>query len=275
MSRDSFAHLAVIGHPIAHSLSPRLHAAALAAAGRRGAYAAYDVAPADLGAAVRGLAALGFRGANVTVPHKEAVLACCDEVDGSAAAVGAANTLRFAGGRVRAFNTDGAGFLAALADAVPGWSASGRAAWILGAGGAARAVAFALREAGAARIRIVNRTPARAGALMAALGAAAAPDLELEMADLLVNCTTVGMAPGGAASPFADFAALPPPCVVYDLVYRPQRTAFLRAARAQGLRAVGGLGMLAHQAALAYGIWFGPPVPLAAFLQAAREAADA
>lgn len=260
------AHLAVIGHPIAHSLSPRLHAAALIAAARPGHYAAFDVKPEDLGPAVRGLAALGFVGANVTIPHKEAVLAHCDRLDPGAAAVGAVNTLKFTENAIHGFNTDGAGFLAALADAVPGWSPAGRGALLLGAGGAARAVAFALRGAGARRIGIVNRTPARAAALLAAVGGD--PAMRPEDADLLVNCTSVGM--GTGESPFADWQRLRPGCVVYDLVYRPAETALLAAARARGHPAAGGLGMLAHQAAGAWRIWFGDAPPVAVFLEAAR-----
>jgi shikimate dehydrogenase len=263
-------HLAVIGHPIAHSLSPLLFASALAASGRPGSYAAYDVKPGDLGAAVRGLAALGFLGANVTIPHKEAVLAHCHRVDASAAAVKAANTLRFTPTGIEAYNTDGEGFLAALADAVPDWSPAGANALILGAGGAARAVAFALRGAGARRIGIVNRTPARAAALMSELGGD--PELRPEEADLLVNCTSVGMAPRADASPFHEWPRLRPSCLVFDLVYRPRETAFLRAARARGHTAVGGLGMLVHQAAAAYRLWFGDPVPYGAFFEAAARA---
>jgi shikimate dehydrogenase len=270
------AYLAVIGHPVAHSLSPRLHAAALAACGRAGWYGAFDVPPERLAAAVRGLAALGFTGANVTVPHKRAAVALCDELDPVAAAIGAVNTLRFgADGRVAGFNTDAAGFLAALAAAVPDLQLRGSSALVLGAGGAARAVAFALREAGVARLGVRNRTAARAADLLAELGAVADPDLPPRAADLLVNCTSVGMGVPAAAgvSPFDAWTELPDRCVVVDLVYRPLETAFLRAARARGLRTVDGLGMLAHQAALAWRVWFGPPEPLAAFLAAARAAA--
>jgi shikimate dehydrogenase len=259
------AHLAVIGHPVAHSLSPILHARALRSSGKIGDYTAFDVAPANLGAAVRGLAALGFVGTNVTIPHKEAVLAFCDRVDQSAAAVKAANTLRFTGTRIEAFNTDGAGFLAALADAVPGWSPAGKNILVLGAGGAARAVAFALRDAGARRIGIVNRTSERAERLRADLGVA--DEVPPEEADLLVNCTSVGM--GSGASPFTAWTSLKRSCLVYDLVYRPKDTAFLMAARAHGHDTIGGIGMLAHQAALAYRIWFGDPVPYQAYLEAA------
>ena len=259
-------HLAVIGHPIAHSLSPTLHASALRASAKPGSYAAYDVKPAGLQPAILGLRALGFLGVNVTIPHKEAALAFCDHVDPEAAAIGAVNTLKFTERGVEGYNTDGRGFLASLGD----WSPAGANVLLLGAGGAARAVAFALRNAGASRIGIVNRTPARAQALMAELGVDG--DVQPEEADLLVNCTSVGMAPNADASPFTDWGRLRRSCLVYDLVYRPADTAFLQAARSRGLMAVGGLAMLAHQAALAWQIWFGEPAPIDAFLEAAARA---
>ncbi len=260
------ARLAVIGHPIAHSLSPRLHTAALSAAAKPGSYVAFDVRPDSLGDAVRGMAALGFLGANVTIPHKEAVRSYCDRLDGGAAAVGAVNTLKFTETGIQGYNTDVGGFLAALGSGIPGWSPAGRAALILGAGGAARAVAFALQGAGAGRIGIANRTADRAAALVAAVGGD--PNLRPEDADLLVNCTSVGM--GSEESPFADWERLRPGAVVCDLVYRPAETALLATARARGHSTVGGLGMLAHQAALAWRIWFDEDPPLAAFLAAAH-----
>lgn len=247
----------ILGWPAAHSRSPRLHGFWLRRHGIDGAYVPLPVAPDHFAAAVPALATLGFRGANVTIPHKEAAFALCDDLAPSARRAGAVNTLVFEAGRILGSNTDGFGFLENLAAQRPGWRADAGPAVLLGAGGAARAIAAALLDAGCPRLVLVNRTPARAEALARALGGpvavAAAPPLA--GAALLVNTTALGMA--GQPPLDLDLAPLPATAVVADIVYVPRRTALLRAARARGLATVDGLGMLLHQARPGFEAWFG------------------
>ncbi len=251
----------VVGWPVEHSLSPRLHGYWLEHYGIDGAYVPLAVRPEAFARALRGLADLGFQGVNVTLPHKEAALEACDEVDGLAQRIGAVNTVTLADGRLVGSNSDAFGFMENLRQALPGWAATAAPAVVLGAGGAARAVAAALLEAGAPEIRLANRTAARAEALAAALGGplrvipwehrAAA----LEGAGLLVNTTTLGM--HGQAMLDIDLAHLPPEAPVTDIVYVPLETPLLGAARARGNPAVDGLGMLLHQARPGFEAWFG------------------
>lgn len=270
--------LAVLGYPVAHSLSPAMHQPALEAAGFNARYVALAVQPADLGAAVRGLAALGFIGANVTLPHKEAVLGYLDEVTDDARLIGAVNTIAIRDGRLYGSNTDGAGFLAHLR--AEGVDPAGKAAVILGAGGAARAIAVALARAGVTRLAVLGRTAARAEAVAAAARAAgcagasagALAPAGLEGAALVVNCTPVGMHPHAGESP-VPAAWLPAGAVVYDTIYRPARTRLLQDAVARGLRGIGGLGMLVYQGALAWQPWFGRRGPAEQMFAAARAAA--
>jgi shikimate dehydrogenase len=247
----------VLGWPVAHSRSPRLHGVWLERHAIDGAYVPLPVEPARFAAAVRSLADLGFRGANVTIPHKEAAFAVCDEVAPFARRAGAVNTLRFEDGRILGENTDGFGFLESVREEVPGWQAAAGPAVVLGAGGAARAVAASLLEAGCPRVTLVNRTAARAEALAAAIGGAVevAAEPPLEGAALLVNATSLGMA--GQPPLALDLAPLPAASVVADIVYVPLETPLLAAARARGLRAVDGLGMLLHQARPGFEAWFG------------------
>jgi shikimate dehydrogenase len=256
--------------------------AALAALGEDAIYTAFDVPPARLAEALAGLGALGVRGANLTIPHKEAALALLDEVSPEAALVGAVNTVSFADGRRVGDNTDGRGFLRALRaagfDLRPGCPAV-----VLGAGGSARAVAAALAAEGA-RLVLANRTPERAGALAALLnerfGAGTAQAVALERAALadalagaalLVNTTSVGMAPHADAPLLVSPETLRPGLFVYDLVYNPAETRLLAAARARGCGTANGLGMLAHQGALALEFWLGRPAPVAVMEAALRE----
>jgi shikimate dehydrogenase len=247
------ARLGVLGWPVAHSRSPAMHNAALAALGLDAwRYQALPVPPDLLAETVRGLPGAGFAGANVTVPHKQAALALADEPTARAAAIGAANTLTFtAGGAIEADNTDAPGLLAALPE-----PPRGRRALILGAGGGARAVAWALREAGASEVLVFNRTRERAEALAADLGVAVSD--EPVAADLLVNCTTVGL-DDADAMPAVDVSAYG--CVV-DLVYREGGTALVRAARAAGIPTVDGLEVLVRQGALSLERWTGREAPL-------------
>ena len=260
---------AVIGSPVRHSLSPVLHNAAFAAAGLDWVYVALEVTEGRVPEALAGMRALGIGGLSVTMPHKEAVAAACDRLSDDAAALGAVNCVVNADGELVGHNTDGAGFVAALA-ADPGFDPVGQRCVVLGAGGAARAVAVALARAGAAEVAVVNRTAERAEqavALLAGVGRVVAPDGVAETvaaAGLVVNATSVGM---GESAP-ADLPVEPAPLhegqVVVDIVYRPLETPFLREARRRGVTAVNGVPMLVHQAAVAFELWTGVPAPVAA-----------
>lgn len=241
--------------------------AALKEMGRDGVYVAFNVAPADLPRAVEGLRALGVRGANCTIPHKEALVGLVDELSEEAELIGAVNTLVFRDGKVRGENTDGRGFLAALREA--GVEPEGQRAVVLGAGGAARAVVVALAQCGA-EVAISNRTESRASELArevntrlggervsVAPGEAAALGPLVARANLLVNTTSVGMAPQVDAMPPVPAEALHPGLFVYDLIYNPLQTLLLRTARSRGARGTHGAGMLAHQGALALEHWTG------------------
>ncbi len=247
----------VLGWPVSHSRSPRLHGHWLETHGIDGAYLPLPVHPDRFEEGVRGLVALGFQGANVTIPHKQAAFAVCDEVDATARRAGAVNTLVFRDGRILGSNTDGFGFLENIRAAVPGWHASAGPAVLLGAGGAARAIAAALLDAGCPSLVLVNRSRDRAEALARELGGPVtvteAPPLA--GAALLVNTTSLGMQ--GHPPLTIDLDALAAEAVVADIVYVPLETPLLAAARARGLRAVDGLGMLLHQARPGFEAWFG------------------
>ncbi len=257
-----------------------MHEAALAAAGLPGRYIACDVEPAGLAEALRGLRALGFAGCNVTVPLKEAAARLASVRSAEVERTGSANTLALEpDGGLRADTTDGRGLLAALREEA-GFEAVGRRVVVLGAGGAARGIAGALSAAGAREVAVANRTLARAQALATALGDRVRP-LALEMdalapalatADLLVQATTVGMGTDALAVPAAALEALPPAAIVCDIVYAPPETALMRAARRAGHPVVGGLGMLAWQAALAWELWFQRTGPVAVLREAAERA---
>jgi shikimate dehydrogenase len=254
----------VAGAPVTHSLSPLIHNAWIAAAGLDAVYVPF-APPAD-GFAVfaQGLRGGAVRGLNVTVPFKEAALEAATEVSERARQAGAANLMLFeTDGRVVADDTDGEGLLGALAEQAPGFDLSAGPVVILGAGGAARGAAAALLAAGAPQVRIVNRTRARAEALAAAMGrvalAADARRATFEGAQLVINATTLGL--GGGAGPDAPLEALAPGAVVFDMVYRPLRTEFLRRAEGVGLRTVDGLAMLIAQARPSFTAFFGQPPP--------------
>lgn len=247
----------ILGWPVSHSRSPRLHGCWLERHGIDGAYLPLPVRPKDFASAVRSLAALGFAGANVTIPHKLAAFAVCDEVEPSAQRAGAVNTLVFRDGRIHGSNTDGSGFVANLR--AHGVEPGRGPALILGAGGSARAIAAALQDAGAA-VRLANRTRDRAEALAAdlpGLGVIDWADREAALEDhaLVVNTTSLGMG-GGPELPLGLDRA-PPSLAVADIVYVPLETSLLAAARARGLKPVEGLGMLLHQAVPGFAAWFG------------------
>ena len=252
----------VMGWPVAHSLSPRLHGYWLKQYGIDGAYVPLPVRPERLGHALRALADLGFAGCNLTVPHKEAALAALDEVAEDARRIGAVNTVLVrSDGALYGWNTDIEGFAQSLTSALPDWRMAGKQAVVLGAGGAARAVVAALQKLGAADVAVVNRTLGRAEALAAALGQSVRSQpwerLEevLRSASLLVNTTSLGMA--GKPSLSIDLAPLREEAVVAVVVYTPLETALLAAARQRGHSVVDGLGMLLYQAVSGFEAWFG------------------
>ncbi len=254
----------VLGHPVGHSLSPRIHNAAFRSQGLDLVYMAFDVAPSALPAAIHGLLALGLRGANLTIPHKEAVLDLVDAVDGTAARIGAVNTLVNDQGRLVGYNTDASGFSRALRSLRPE-GARGLTCYVAGAGGAARAVVAALADDGAREIRVCNRTPERAVALCSESGwgvsrcVAVPAERAAEAAqssDLIVNATSVGLDPSVKES------AVPVDIVhshhiVVDLVYGAGPTMLVREAKARGANAVDGKEMLVMQAAESYALWTG------------------
>jgi len=252
----------VIGAPIAHSRSPALHGYWLRRYGIKGHYIPMEVAQADLREALQMLPRLGFVGLNVTIPHKETVLALADIVTDRAALIGAANTLIFRkDGKIFADNTDGSGFIANLRQEAPQWQPMAGPAVLFGAGGAARAVIAALIEVGVPEIRVANRTRARAEALRSDFGAKVMVHDWVQAANMLddaatvVNTTALGMV--GKPEFHLPLDALNPQALVTDLVYTPLRTVFLQEAEAAGCTVVDGLGMLLHQAAPGFERWFG------------------
>ncbi len=252
----------VMGWPVSHSLSPVLHGHWLNSLGIDGAYVPLPVAPENFAEALNALAKMGFRGVNVTVPHKEAALAAVDAADALARRIGAVNTVIVGDdGKLTGTNTDGFGFLENLKEGAPGWNATAGPAVVLGAGGAARAVIVALIDAGAPEIKLVNRTHARANRLAEDLGGpVTVHDWDdraaiLAGANLLVNTTTLGMT--GKSPLEISLDVLPVDAVVNDIVYAPLETGLLAAARARGNPVVDGLGMLLHQARPGFEAWFG------------------
>jgi shikimate dehydrogenase len=263
----------VIGHPIAHSLSPPIHNAAFAACGLDWTYLAFDVPPGFGSDAVRAVRVLGLAGLSVTMPHKEAAASAVDRLSDDAAALAAVNTVVPAGDELVGDNTDGQGFL----DSLPGPVGGGTAA-VVGAGGSARAVVLALARAGAAQVAVVNRSQehaVRAAALAGDRGVVVTGgDVAdaVRSADLVVNATPLGMDRVAAGELPVDPDWLHPGQVVVDLVYRPLTTPLLAAAAQRGATAVDGLDMLVHQAARQFERWTGLEAPIEAMAAAARRA---
>lgn len=252
----------VIGHPIGHSRSPKLHGHWLKTYGLAGHYIPMDVASADLETVLRTLPKAGFVGANVTVPHKEAALKIADHVSDRATVIGAANTLVFReDGSIHADNTDGYGFMENLRSGAPDWNAKDGPAVVFGAGGAARAVLQALSDAGVPEILLANRTRARADHLKEEFGQRirvvdwVQAGNVIENAELVVNTTSLGMQ--GQPELRVPLDGLQPGAVVTDLVYAPLKTNLLKTAEEAGCTAVDGLGMLLHQAVPGFERWFG------------------
>ena len=254
----------VIGWPVAHSLSPAIHNAAFASLGLDWVYVPLPVAPGSLRAAADGLVSLGFRGANVTMPHKTESADLADDLAEEARRLRAVNTFVVTGERLHGHNTDAPGFDRFLRRDV-GFDPRGRSALVFGAGGAARAAAFALATSGVGELSVAVREAARAAELLEAVeGTSVRPsvvafdDAENMSADLVVNATPLG-ADGQTAPPLPRLA---PGVVVIDLLYRPAITPLQAAARAAGAEAHGGIGLLLHQAALSFELWTGTPAPL-------------
>jgi len=263
-------YLGVCGWPVAHSRSPQMHNAALAAVGLDDwRYLRLPLPPDLFAETARALPAAGFRGVNVTIPHKQAALAIADRASEAATAIGAANTLTFADGAIVADNTDAPGLLASLPE-----SPAGRTVLILGAGGAGRAAAWAMKAAGAAEVEVWNRDGERAAALAADLGVRAVTSPE--RADIVINCTSVGL-----SDPAATFKALPVRAdelgagsLVIDMVYRAGGTHLLEAARTRGAGVVDGLEILVNQGAASFERWTGLEAPREAMRVAATTIAE-
>lgn len=265
----------LIGHPARHSLSPVIHNAAFAAVGLDWVFVAFETQSGR--EAVEACRALGLKGLSVTMPHKDVAAATVNELSPHAAKLNAVNCISRNGEVLIGHNTDGAGFLESVRTEAS-FEPVGRRCVVLGAGGAARAVILALADAGADEIVVVNRTPASAEAAVALapkvakLGAAES----VAQADLVVNATSVGMAhptdPEAQARTPVDVALFSRGQVVVDLIYHPATTALMAGAAKRGATVVGGLGMLVHQAALAFTIWTGEPAPVAAMFDAAIRA---
>ena len=277
MNPPSYGLAGVLGWPVAHSRSPKIHSYWISKYGLLGAYVQLPVAPGQLGLALPGLAALGFRGCNITLPHKVDALHLVDALDANAARIGAINTIVVQGdGSLKGFNNDGFGYVQSLLDAKPDWRADAGPVAVLGAGGAARAVVLSLADRGAREIRLLNRTPEKAQALANEFGAPvrALPwsQRHAALADvaMLVNTTSQGMQ--GEPALDLDLAALPLHALVSDVIYVPMQTPLLAAARQRGNATVNGLGMLLNQARPAFEAWFGVMPEITAELRRAIEA---
>ncbi len=262
MQEKSYRLAGVMGWPVAHSRSPLIHNHWLQKYGLAGNYVPLAVQPGQLPAALSGLAALGFKGCNVTIPHKVEALRLVQHVDANARRVGAINTVVVQpDGSLKGMNTDGFGYIQSLLDAQPDWRADAGPVVVLGAGGAARAVVLALADQGAKEIRLVNRTLDKAEAMAAEFGAPVQAvawehrHAALSGAALLVNTTSQGMQ--GHPPLELDLSALPTSALVSDIIYVPLQTPLLLAAKARGNPTVGGLGMLLNQARPAFEAWFG------------------
>ncbi len=267
----------VFGDPIRHSRSPIMLNRAFQEAGINAVYAAFHVRPEELGDAVRGIRALGYRGINVTIPHKVEVMQYLDEIDEGARIVGAVNTIVNESGKLIGYNTDGIGYVRSLKEET-GIELKGKSVLLLGAGGAARGVAYALAKEGAGRIYIANRTKERALELADTISAYTEA-IGLGMDELghvvdevqfVLNTTSAGMHPHVDELPL-PLELLRSHHLVSDLIYNPRITRFLREAEARGARIHGGLGMFIYQGAFAFEYWTGTPAPVAAMRQVVEQ----
>ncbi len=270
---------ALIGDPVGQSLSPAMHNAAFRVLGLNCAYINLRVPKPTLANAIAGVRALGIAGLNITIPHKISIISLLDELDESAKLVGAVNTVKNNRGKLIGFNTDGEGALRALEEKID--SVKGKEVVLLGAGGAARAIAFSLARAGA-RLTIANRTVPRAQALASAVEQKLSTNVKvaslnrteltkaLKNVDVLINATSVGMHPK-IDKTLVRANMMRRGLVVYDIVYKPLRTKLLREARRAGGKTIDGLGMLVHQGALAFEIWTGKRAPIKIMKAAAKR----
>lgn len=268
----------VFGDPIGHSKSPLMLNRAFREAGINGAYAAFHIQPGTLKNAVNGIRALQFRGVNVTIPYKVEVMDYLDEIDEGARAIGAVNTVVNDGGSLKGYNTDGIGYVRSLKEET-GIDLTGKRILLLGAGGAARGIAYALAKEGAGRISVANRTEERAVELadglsayadMAAVCTAELPTV-IRQVDVVINTTSAGMFPHVEQLPM-DSALLHDGLLVSDLIYNPRITRLLKEAEAVGARIHGGLGMFIYQGAYAFEYWTGQPAPVAAMRETVEQA---
>lgn len=272
---EDFRAACVIGWPAGHSRSPLIHNYWIKQHGLAAEYRREAVPPDKFAEFIAGLSERGYIGANVTLPHKEAALALSDP-DDRAQAVGAANTLWLEGGKLRSTNTDVEGFLENLDAATPGWDSGLQSAVVLGAGGAARAIVFALLNRGVERVHVANRTFEKAQSFRERFGERVHPVHWEEIngllagAQLLVNATSLGMS--GQPELGVDVQHFPASAVVADIVYTPLETPLLAAAKRRGLRTADGLGMLLHQAVRGFSLWFGIRPEVTAELRSLVEA---
>lgn len=268
----------VIGDPVRHSKSPVMMGAAFRAAGLNAVYGAFHVAPESLQSAIEGMRSLGFRGVNVTIPHKVRVMDYLDEIDASAKAAGAVNTIVNRNGKLTGYNTDGIGYVRSLKEET-GASIEGSRILMLGAGGAARGVAHALASERPSGLWIANRTAEKAAALASQLRHSSEAegiawegiDHIIGKVDIIVNTMPIGMHPNADETP-VDPSNIRPGTVVSDLVYNPMTTKLLEAAQNAGAAVHGGLGMLVYQGAYAFEYWTGLPAPVNAMRLAVLQA---
>ncbi|MDD3114329.1 MAG: shikimate dehydrogenase [Anaerovibrio sp.] len=272
----------VIGNPIGHSLSPAMQNAGIRAAGLDYVYIAMPVLNEELAQAVTGLKALGFRGFNVTIPHKQAIMPYLDEIHEDAQIIGAVNAVLNDNGHLIGYNTDVIGFIQGMKDR--GFQPAGRQALLLGAGGAARAIIWGLIKENVKSLTIGVRNAAKAQQVAEYFGKymdihildwhSAEFAAALGQAELLINSTPLGMVPRTDAMPPVDWSRVDPQAFVYDIIYTPAETLFLKAARQHGCRTLNGEAMLVGQGAEAFRLWTGntlPPVPMAEALRAALQ----
>lgn len=271
----------VFGDPIKHSKSPIMHNRAFRELGLNAAYVAFHVGPGKLKAAVEGIRALQFRGVNVTIPHKVEVMEYLDEIDEHARVIGAVNTIVNDNGRLKGYNTDGIGYVRSLQEEA-GFRVRGKRVLMLGAGGAARGVAYALAREGASAMWIANRTVDKAEQLASTvsgmtrssgIGYEQIADIRVEV-DLIVHNTSVGMHPN-VDEVLIDTSWFHEGLTVSDLVYNPLETRLLREAKARGAQTHGGLGMFIYQGAYAFEYWTGLPAPVAAMRETVEAALHA
>jgi len=259
---------AIIGHPVEHSLSPLMQTEAFKEAGIDAVYVPFNVEPENLEEAVSGLKALSVKGFNVTIPHKERVAQLVDFLTSDAEILGAVNTVKVEKGELIGYNTDAEGFLRSVQE--EGVELSGKKVLMFGAGGAAKAVGYALLKGGVKFLNIVNRSFPKAKATAELLGKRGnvlvyplregTLDILLKEADIIVNTTSVGMKEDDP--PLFDYSKIPEGITVIDIIYNPPETPLLRAAREKGCKTINGLGMLIHQGAAAFEIWTGKKAPV-------------